>query len=614
MRVGAAEKKSPRAEATAQRAVAGAALDSTPAHHLAHLPAELLEGERFVLWRSELRGGKPTKVPYIAGGGRRKASSTNPATWRSLEVALAAYQAAPSEWSGIGRTFAPEDGITGVDLDDSLANGKPRPWAAEILARFAGAYIETSPSGAGVKLWCCGEWRGDWKKRPWHNGKVEVYDRERYFTLTGRTFGEAPAELADCQEALDWLARHVGGEPKRSRPSSSSVPAPAPAPAGASFDAEAIARTLATAPGSRAAWGGTANADLSSNDFHLCKEALDLCGGDLDRAEEVLWRAPARRPKWSSPRGPVSWLRYTLEAAARNREAGLSNVAKLEAARSGRSRPRSADAEIARFADAIAERLRPPAADPADDLAALSERLQTEVARVVRRGLTLELELADGPRVDFGEVENALSPSKVERAVYVSTGRALDLGSKREWAPFAERLARCAHVVESFSEEEETLQWIAGALRPRPFDLAERPDERKAAYGGRGQWSTSGDRAAWREGGRVCVALESLETQLQINRRLPKGGMPELARRLGRVGFTRKRLSFIYEPEKGGAPEEVRVRAWVAPLDALRGTPVWDAAVVGDPKLDAADSEDETLATSTTSGVRPGSGGYGGRP
>jgi len=34
---------------------------------------------RWVAWRTELRGGKPTKVPYAPLGGRAKAD--DPSTW-----------------------------------------------------------------------------------------------------------------------------------------------------------------------------------------------------------------------------------------------------------------------------------------------------------------------------------------------------------------------------------------------------------------------------------------------------------------------------------------------------------------------------------------------------
>lgn len=248
--------------------------------------------------------------------------------------------------------------------------------------------------------------------------------------------------------------------------------------------------------------------------------------------------------------------------------AGTSNLRQLEdlrAARSGRSRPRSGNADVEALADAVVERLRPPEADPADDLAALSERLGCDLASVTRRGDELEIELADGRRIDLGPVERALSPARVEAAVYRVTGRALDLGTKREWLGYAERLHRCARIVETVSEAEETLSWVRAALRwPTQFaDLLDNPTWRREAYLGAGNENpdASGP-AAWREGERLAVDVERLLAHLLL-----RGGLrftlPDLARRLGRAGFTRRRLSFA---DKG---REVRCRAWCAPIGIL---------------------------------------------
>jgi len=47
------------------------------------IPAELQERRQWVVWRSGLRDGDPTKVPYRVDG-RGRASSTNATTWGSF--------------------------------------------------------------------------------------------------------------------------------------------------------------------------------------------------------------------------------------------------------------------------------------------------------------------------------------------------------------------------------------------------------------------------------------------------------------------------------------------------------------------------------------------------
>jgi len=58
--------------------------------------------------------------------------------------------------------------------------------AREILDLFPGAYVEVSPSGTGIHIFTRGVAPHN-GKRSYHDGAVEVYDRERFFTVTGRS-------------------------------------------------------------------------------------------------------------------------------------------------------------------------------------------------------------------------------------------------------------------------------------------------------------------------------------------------------------------------------------------------------------------------------------------
>jgi putative DNA primase/helicase len=142
------------------------------------LPEELRQRHQWVVWKLEERGGKPTKVPYIAGGSG-KASSTDSLTWRSFEEAVQALET--GRYSGIGFVFSSGDPFAGVDLDDCRdpETGELEEWAAKIVEAF-GSYAEVSQSGTGVHIIVMG--KAPNKKR----GKVEAYSSERYFTMTGR--------------------------------------------------------------------------------------------------------------------------------------------------------------------------------------------------------------------------------------------------------------------------------------------------------------------------------------------------------------------------------------------------------------------------------------------
>jgi len=153
-----------------------------------NIPEEFTERRQWVCWRLEGREGKQTKVPYIAGTNRR-ASSTDLMTWRTFDQALAAYEAGEPPYDGIGFVFCSADPFVGVDLDDCRdpESGAVAEWAQRIISRVEEGYIEASPSGTGVHVIVEGTARGGraQKKVP-PKGKVEMYSRERFFTVTGR--------------------------------------------------------------------------------------------------------------------------------------------------------------------------------------------------------------------------------------------------------------------------------------------------------------------------------------------------------------------------------------------------------------------------------------------
>jgi putative DNA primase/helicase len=161
----------------------------------ANFPPVLLRASNWVSWSYERDArGKDTKVPYGAHG-RGKASTTNPATWGTFDQA--AKRATLDKRDGVGYVFAgpalDEDnaaivrGLCGIDLDHcrDARTGAIDEWARAILARFD-TYAEVSPSGTGVHIILAGRLPDSARhKRPYATGGIEVYDRERFFTVTG---------------------------------------------------------------------------------------------------------------------------------------------------------------------------------------------------------------------------------------------------------------------------------------------------------------------------------------------------------------------------------------------------------------------------------------------
>lgn len=155
------------------------------------IPAALRERPQWVLWRDE----NGVKMPYSTRGTR--ASSTNPATWATYEQARTVER--KGGYTGIGYVFSADDPFAGIDLDDCRTGEVNEPWAEQIV-REVGSYAEVSPSGNGIKIWVQGKIPTSIK-----TAHIELYDRSRYFTVTGKLLPNCPPEVKPAQDTLDRL-------------------------------------------------------------------------------------------------------------------------------------------------------------------------------------------------------------------------------------------------------------------------------------------------------------------------------------------------------------------------------------------------------------------------
>ncbi len=154
-----------------------------------NIPEQLTERPQWVCWRFEERDGKMTKVPYTDTGLR--ASTTDLLTWTTCAMALAAYER--GHYDGIGFVFSSADPFVGIDLDDcrNPETGEIAAWARKIISRVQKGYVEASPSGTGVHIIVEGSVRDGGRSRRKVRvgdevvGEIEMYSRERFFTITG---------------------------------------------------------------------------------------------------------------------------------------------------------------------------------------------------------------------------------------------------------------------------------------------------------------------------------------------------------------------------------------------------------------------------------------------
>jgi primase-polymerase (primpol)-like protein len=113
--------------------------------------------------------------------------------------------------------FAPDDGLVGVDFDHCISDdGTLEPWADRII-RALDSYTEFSVSGKGLHVFC----RANIPDGKGHRrGQLEIYDRSRYFTVSGCIWGE-PKPVRGAQSVittlLHWMTRETVSTDKQSK-------------------------------------------------------------------------------------------------------------------------------------------------------------------------------------------------------------------------------------------------------------------------------------------------------------------------------------------------------------------------------------------------------------
>lgn len=182
------------------------------------IPAALRALPQWVAW--ELRWVKKracwAKVPLDVRGvsvtqGYNRAKSDTPATWSAFDRVRAAWGKTygtftPADPCGPGFVFKADGGILGIDGDKcrNPVTGELSAFAVDLMRRLPG-YWEVSPSGTGIKGIFFGSLPegGRGRKVEFPDGQgCEVYDRGRYFAITGQRIDGAAADLTSCAEQL----------------------------------------------------------------------------------------------------------------------------------------------------------------------------------------------------------------------------------------------------------------------------------------------------------------------------------------------------------------------------------------------------------------------------
>lgn len=144
--------------------------------------------------RGDGKFSKPPVSPFTG----EICSKTDEGMYTDFNRALAGVEQHDAD--GVGFVFL--HGFIAIDLDDCFKeDGTLNEMAADIVDHFEGTYMEFSPSGNGLHIFCKGVKPND---RTRVKG-IEVYTGYNFVTVTGDHVKQSGTKVLNCQESLDWL-------------------------------------------------------------------------------------------------------------------------------------------------------------------------------------------------------------------------------------------------------------------------------------------------------------------------------------------------------------------------------------------------------------------------
>ena len=249
---------------------------------------------------------KTKKIPINPHDGTQ-AKANDPTTWGTYEEAMtfAMRQGLIAGKSGgIGFEFA--NGYAGIDLDDVIdEKGNLTDYAAEIV-QIMNSYTEISPSDKGIhilfKIDVPLSEIGSIRKNTALG--IEVYDTGRYFTVTGKIYGECKPiqeRTEECKKVYvkyfiqeekinsikDWKYRPQDYNPNGRKPQ------PEPDLLELMFNSESGQSLRALYNGDFSGYGSQSEADLA-----LCNHLAFWTSKNPQRIDELFRASGLYRPKW----------------------------------------------------------------------------------------------------------------------------------------------------------------------------------------------------------------------------------------------------------------------------------------------------------------------------
>jgi hypothetical protein len=287
------------------------------------VPLCLCDSPQWVAWKYIERDGKPTKTPINPHTGEF-ASSTNASTWGTFDEAIAACRQ-DAGLAGVGFVFTADDPYCGVDLDDCRDpdSGQLTDWAREIIEQLA-SYSEVSPSGTGIKVFVKATKPGSRCRKAYHEGEVEIYDRDRFFTVTGERLASSTTGIEARLESLGCVYRAVFGEEEEGNGAGTPQTTPVPKPSSNGHVHLTDDKIIDLASKQRRSgakftslWSGDWNAHFNSASEADSSVVFTLAFYTKDNAQidRLFRQSGLMRPKWDELHGEQSYGEMTVAKA-----------------------------------------------------------------------------------------------------------------------------------------------------------------------------------------------------------------------------------------------------------------------------------------------------------
>jgi primase-polymerase (primpol)-like protein len=296
-------------------------------------PGELKHVDQWVCWRYIERGDdKSGKLPINPNNGE-PADVTDPACFQPHCLACihhnygtveeyGKYTESPTD--GLGFVFTTDDSYVGIDLDDCVDMLGIDPWALRIIDEVD-SYTEYSPSGTGLHIILKGVLPSGNVRR----GNVEMYECDRYFTVTGRHVPFTPSEVMSDNGALESIHNAFiatdSDDDRNDHDEQQITTGGGDKPAAARSDECPDDELLSKAKQARNSekftrlWNGdtTGYPSRSEADQALCNYLAFWTAHNSGQMDRLFRRSGLMRAKWDEQRGSRTYGELTISAALR---------------------------------------------------------------------------------------------------------------------------------------------------------------------------------------------------------------------------------------------------------------------------------------------------------